>query len=201
MADVLDVAAAIVDAVSAARVDDDFTTMKLQKLVYYSQAWHLADHGTQLFDDPIEAWSDGPVVRRLWQRHIGAQSARGYRFGSADRLSDADRALIAEVVQRYGRLSGDELSAISHDERPWLDARGDLPPNAPSREVIDPVVIRASYRRGSVSVERAVQFAVANNRLEGLEPPADLLPHLRAVASGEVSAEKVIAEQIAAVLG
>jgi uncharacterized phage-associated protein len=199
-ADVLDVAAAIVDVASATG-DDDLTTMKLQKLVYYVQAWHLADHGTPLFDEPIEAWPEGPVVRRLWQHHRGARRVHGFRFGSADQLSPEDRALVEEVVDRYGRLSGDALSELTHAERPWKTARGDLSPRDSSNDVIDPEIMRASYRRGSVSAERAVSFAIANNRLEGLAPPVELLPDLYAVATGERSADEVIAEQLAAVFG
>lgn len=47
------------------------TTMKLQKLVYYCQAWHLAWEGEPLFDEPIKAWASGPVIPALHQLHQG----------------------------------------------------------------------------------------------------------------------------------
>ena len=34
---------------------EQMTNMKLQKLLYYEQAYHLARFGTPLFDDDIEA--------------------------------------------------------------------------------------------------------------------------------------------------
>lgn len=40
------------------------------------------------------------------------------------------------VLATYGSISGDELSALTHIEQPWLDARGDLPPDAPCSEPI-----------------------------------------------------------------
>lgn len=40
--------------------------MKLQKLVYYSHAWWLAFNNEPLFDDDVEAWPWGPVVRSLY---------------------------------------------------------------------------------------------------------------------------------------
>lgn len=43
----------------------------LQKLVYYSQAWHLVWEERRLFEEPIEAWVNGPVVRELYRRHRG----------------------------------------------------------------------------------------------------------------------------------
>ena len=44
------------------------TNLKLQKLVYYAQAWHLALFDEPLFDDPIEAWVHGPVVSSLYSK-------------------------------------------------------------------------------------------------------------------------------------
>ena len=41
------------------------TAKKLEKLVYYAQAWHLARHQRPLFPETIEAWAQGPVVRHL----------------------------------------------------------------------------------------------------------------------------------------
>src|ERR1700730_81854 len=49
----------------------EMSAMKLQKLVYYSQAWSLVWDDEPLFDDAIEAWANGPVVRALYARHRG----------------------------------------------------------------------------------------------------------------------------------
>lgn len=40
--------------------------MKLQKLVYYCQGWHLAITGHSLLDEQVEAWPYGPVVDTLF---------------------------------------------------------------------------------------------------------------------------------------
>ena len=53
------------------------STVKLHKLVYYSQAWHLVWDEEPLFVEPIEAWANGPVVRALYDHHRG-------RFGVED---------------------------------------------------------------------------------------------------------------------
>lgn len=49
----------------------EMTAMKLQKLVYYCQAWHLAWDGEPLFRESIEAWANGPVVPALYEAHRG----------------------------------------------------------------------------------------------------------------------------------
>ncbi|WP_284982347.1 type II toxin-antitoxin system antitoxin SocA domain-containing protein [Arthrobacter sp. efr-133-TYG-118] len=47
------------------------STMKLQKLVYYCQAWHLAWDGRTLFPEEIQAWASGPVCPALYEVHRG----------------------------------------------------------------------------------------------------------------------------------
>src|SRR6266446_3445682 len=45
------------------------TNLKLQKLLYYAQAWKLALHGKPLFNDRIEAWVHGPVVPVVFREY------------------------------------------------------------------------------------------------------------------------------------
>lgn len=49
----------------------EMTAMKLQKLVYYCQAWHQAWSDEPLFRETIEAWANGPVVPALYEAHRG----------------------------------------------------------------------------------------------------------------------------------
>lgn len=86
--------------------------VQLQKLVYYVQAWSLAWDGRPMFDEPIEAWRMGPVVRSL-----------RYRMDPADAtaLSDEQRATVDAVVEFYGRHHGGALIDMTHAERPWAD--------------------------------------------------------------------------------
>ena len=65
MASALDVAQYILDR------RGPMTAMKLQKLVYYSQAWSIVWDDDVLFPERIWAWKNGPVVRELWEAHFG----------------------------------------------------------------------------------------------------------------------------------
>ncbi|HSS48337.1 MAG TPA: type II toxin-antitoxin system antitoxin SocA domain-containing protein, partial [Thermoanaerobaculia bacterium] len=49
----------------------EMTAMKLQKLVYYSQAWSLVWDEEPLFAERVEAWANGPVVPDLYREHKG----------------------------------------------------------------------------------------------------------------------------------
>lgn len=92
--------------------------MKLHKLLYYCQGWHLAlNDGTSLFDDQVEAWTHGPVVAGLW-----ADEKHGRPMSDPKPLSGDALVTVDYVVERYGRLSGRDLRELSHAEDPWRDA-------------------------------------------------------------------------------
>ena len=94
--------------------------MKLQKLVYYAQAWALVWSGEPLFPDAIEAWDYGPVVPSVpWEhRHVtvGLESLLGAK---PEALNENERAVVDAVVAFYGEMSASTLSDLTHREDPW----------------------------------------------------------------------------------
>lgn len=116
MASVLDVAAYILEK------HGPMTTMKLQKLVYYSQAWSIVWDDDALFPEEIEAWRNGPVVRRLYDAHKGEFRVAKIAGGNPTTLSVEQRATVDEVLNFYGGKSAQWLSDITHLEEPWKEA-------------------------------------------------------------------------------
>lgn len=112
------------------------STWKLQKLAYYSQAWSLVWDDNRLFPEDIEAWANGPVVRELYLRHRGQFKVTDWRWGNVNALEDYERDTIEAVVNGYGKLSGRQLSFLTHQEAPWQVAREGLAPTESSRNVI-----------------------------------------------------------------
>jgi uncharacterized phage-associated protein len=112
--------------------------MKLQKLVYYAQAWSLVWDDEALFDDRIEAWANGPVVPTLYQTLKGKFKIEGADLptGQPDRVSSTQRETIDRVLAFYGHRDSQWLSDLTHMERPWLDARRGLPAGARSSNEI-----------------------------------------------------------------
>lgn len=145
MADVLNVASDILS------LTGEVSTMKLQKLVFYSQAYHLVRQGSLLFDDDIEAWKNGPVVHRLFNSHKGKYvvGARDLpRSANPAFLDDSEKASINHVVSVLGAYTGSELSKLTHSEQPWRNARTGLSAEESSSAVITPDAILAYYGSG-----------------------------------------------------
>lgn len=112
------------------------TTWKLQKLVYYSQAWHLVWEDEPLFDERIEAWANGPVVRTLYDRHKGKFEIARWPEGKIRNLTAKQRESIDAVLNFYGDKTGHWLSELTHMEDPWRKARAGLAPNERGRKQI-----------------------------------------------------------------
>jgi uncharacterized phage-associated protein len=97
---------------------------KIQKLLYYCEGWNLAWNAEPLFDEPIEAWDQGPVVADLWHDEDKNRQRPPERA-----LDGSQLAVVDYVVRRYGHLTGQQLKALSHKEGPWrqfADANGNL---------------------------------------------------------------------------
>ncbi len=121
------------------------TTMKLQKLVYYSQAWALVWDEAYLFEEKIEAWANGPVVRALYNKHKGQFEVSTWSSGDALKLSRTQKATINAVIKFYGNKSSQWLSDLTHEEDPWKNARKGLQPGQFGHTEITPASMAEYY--------------------------------------------------------
>ncbi|WP_084158919.1 Panacea domain-containing protein [Solidesulfovibrio alcoholivorans] len=130
MASSLDVAQYILEKMGP------LTTIKLQKLVYYSQAWALVWDDEPIFDDEIQAWANGPVAPRLFFKHQGQYRIDSIPEGDSSRLKDYHKETIDVVIRDYGNKNSQWLVELSHLEDPWKMARRGCPDGAPCSEII-----------------------------------------------------------------
>jgi uncharacterized phage-associated protein len=139
MASVFDVAQYILDS------HGPMTAMKLQKLVYYCQAWHIAWTDDVLFDSRIEAWVDGPVAPELFRKHRGAFRVSSVSGGASKNLTKPERTTVDKVVRFYGHRSPQWLIDLTHKEEPWRAARLGLAPGDSSNREITPEAMGRYY--------------------------------------------------------
>ncbi|HOX41197.1 MAG TPA: DUF4065 domain-containing protein [bacterium] len=118
---------------------DIITNLKLQKLVYYAQAWYLANYKKPLFDEDFEAWIHGPVIPDLYHKY----KSFGYSpietkidFSSVENLDSTVKEFLAEVAKIYMTHGAYELEAMTHQEQPWIDARDGCEPDENCSNVI-----------------------------------------------------------------
>lgn len=154
MVDVLDVATAIVERSTR------LTTMQLQKLTYYVQAWHVTIYGEPVFGAEFQAWKDGPVAPELHDRYRGMKWVGSTTYGDSSKLTPRVNSVIDLVIAHYGLLDGDQLSLITHAETPWQATRGDTHPAERSQATITLDSMRQYYADKTLAGHTAVEIAV-----------------------------------------
>jgi uncharacterized phage-associated protein len=104
---------------------EGISNMKMQKLCYYAQGFHLALNGTRLFEDDVEAWLHGPVVPRLYDKYkeYKNQPIPVLEDISWDSLSPEIQDLLSKIYRLYGQYAAWILRNMTHEELPWLNAK------------------------------------------------------------------------------
>lgn len=98
------------------------THLKLQKLVYYAQAYSLAIKNTPMFDERIEAWDHGPVSPDLYARFKEYYYYEIPHCKKPD-LPEGMETILNKVWLAFGCYDGQTLEQFTHEEKPWQDAR------------------------------------------------------------------------------
>lgn len=114
------------------------TSMKLEKLVYYCQAWSLAWDEKPLFDEEFQAWANGPVCPELFRKHKGLFVVDKTLFNDIPNydFTEDEIETMDSVLDYYGDKEPQWLSELTHKERPWREARTGIPAGEPSDRVI-----------------------------------------------------------------
>ena len=132
--------------------------LKLQKLVYYSEGWHLAYFELSLIREDFEAWIHGPVVRSMWDDykktkcnmltdlHLKDEDSEKIRNSFNKLLNPQQIELLSDVIKEYGDKSSYHLEALSHSEPPWREARNGYLPSERSEAIISKETMKNYYQ-------------------------------------------------------
>lgn len=142
--------------------------LKLQKILYYEQAWHMVFFGRehQLFNSIPQAWVNGPVYPEIYQTY------KNMVPGMCDHLrlehfcirtgEDVDEALksvaeelqmspeqinlVESVIRLYGSKTQNQLILFTHSELPWCEKREGLLPYEKSTKPISLDTMYSYYK-------------------------------------------------------
>ena len=124
------------------------TNKKLQKLLYYAQAWSLVVREKKLFNEKIEAWVHGPAIRKIYLEY------KTFGFDPIKKEIETDviekipadiRNFLDQMWSAYGKYDAAFLEYLSHSEEPWQKARESLEPHTGSEKEITPESMQSFY--------------------------------------------------------
>lgn len=119
--------------------------LKLQKLLYYVQAWYMVFYGKENapFEDKPQAWVNGPVYPEIYVTYKDKTANMCDHLKASDfcegepwvamseltgMLEGLDFELLESIILLYGSKSQNDMIFLTHSERPWVEARKDLRP-------------------------------------------------------------------------
>ena len=100
---------------------DTLSNLKLQKLLYYMQGFHLVFFDEPFFNESIEAWTYGPVVPVVFQefKKYKKRSINPDNYHDDLVLTDDEQQMFDMVYSEYNRYSAVALMNMTHTEGPW----------------------------------------------------------------------------------
>lgn len=131
--------------------------LKLQKLLFYCDAYCLAYFGKELITDQFEAWVHGPVSRKVFNELKGqavlyTDVAYSETLGmdvdaEFGKLTTDQQELITAVLTQLSAWTGLELERATHSERPWQLARVGYDDAQSCHEVISKQEMMQFYKK------------------------------------------------------
>jgi uncharacterized phage-associated protein len=108
--------------------------LKLQKILYFSQAIFMAVKWTPAFIEKIYAWKYWPVVkeiydeysknRKMWNRLLSQNEILDNDFNNIITLED--KKILFNVWAEFWQFSANQLVNITHKHSPWKNAYKEL---------------------------------------------------------------------------
>ena len=104
--------------------------LKLQKLLFYCQAFHLADKDIPMYKEEVLAWTYGPAVNEIYEiyKSYGGKMILIPETDQAEgdenkhNIPATSLSTVSSVVEAFGHLSAIALMEKTHRERPWIEA-------------------------------------------------------------------------------
>lgn len=128
----------------------ELSNKKLQKLLYYSQAWNYTLSDQKLFDEKIEAWVHGPAIRAVYRKfsEFGWQDLASritVSENDVSGISSDEQELLDKIWEVYGKYDANYLEMLTHSEDPWQEARKGLEPYQASDKAITLTSMKRYY--------------------------------------------------------
>jgi uncharacterized phage-associated protein len=126
---------------AAADDENDLTNLKLQKLLYFSQADFFKKYSTPLFNEDIEAWQYGPVIREVYEKYrvCGSYPISYFELDDSQvELAPEIEDFLDESYQKWNKFSSSYLVTLSHKQGdPWSKYFQKSNPKIPVEELVN----------------------------------------------------------------
>ncbi|GEM_PF-568261 len=125
---------------------DVITHLKVQKLLYFSEAWCQLLLDRELFSENMEAWAHGPVVREVFEAFKDSDWEPLNVGGELVDFDEDVTDVLEQVLETYGGMSAKTLEYMTCQAQPWKEVRGSLAPEARCTDIIRKESIKEYFK-------------------------------------------------------
>lgn len=119
MYDVIDVANYIVNV--SIEKNAAITNLKLQKILYYTEAAFLIEANKECFYEDFEHWRHGPVIPEVYSKFRKYLNSKITDEQPSAQIDDFDKKIINKVIDSNINIDAWTLVEKTHDEKPWKE--------------------------------------------------------------------------------
>lgn len=124
------------------------TPLKLQKILYYAQGYHLAMFDDELFPNEFQAWAHGPANVDIYNEYKSyGYSAIDKPKGGIPLLDDGLVDFLYSIWETFGIFDGKYLEKLTHSEDPWIEARGDCKDGESCTNIISKETMKLFFKK------------------------------------------------------
>lgn len=113
--------------------------IRLNKYLYFAQTVYLAKYGELLFEEPIQAFDNGPIVKEVMVKYAAMQANGNNEI----QLDEETKVFLDKIYEALKQASYQELVEITHEDTAWKEL-SDKTYNAP---VIDIIKYQEKYKK------------------------------------------------------
>ncbi len=124
---------------------DVVTHLKVQKLLYFSEAWCQVLLDRELFSEEMEAWAHGPVVREVFNQFKGSNWSPLSATEKTIEFDDDTQDVLLQVLETYGDVAAKTLENLTHQDHPWKESREGVSPEAKCSNIISKESIKSYF--------------------------------------------------------
>jgi len=124
---------------------DLLTPLKLQKLMFYADAWFMALYDKELTSERFQAWVHGPVALSQYHRFKAYQWRPILEEVEKPEFDKRTTKHLKEILDVFGPETGPALEMMTHSEKPWVKARGGIPDDEPCNAYISKKTTKKFY--------------------------------------------------------
>ena len=116
----------------------------LSKILYYSQAWYLAENNRKLFNGDFAAYSQGPTSLEFWKDYCD-NPWKEIKLKAAVYLNTHESIAIDRALHMFSKTRPNFQEEHTKPGSPWKTTRGNLDTGSQCWKIISPVLIRNYY--------------------------------------------------------